>query len=708
MAIVPQARNTQSMRGLPSGGLQAADSGNAQMIARAGRQMGSALSRYADEEDRRLALLDEAAAKQIDLEWSAFERQQLFGDGEKPGYAASLGLDALNGRQPTEQAFEAKRKELIAKAKNPRQQMLVEQTLGARYESAVGRIGQHASRQAAVYEEQSAKLREADLIDRAIIAYGNDEEYGKITAALFAETMERSAKWGVEAQGAELRRVQTAIHNGVIDQMSNTSAVDAMRYLDLHRDQMDVRTAEKWRDVLEPEATRERGEFIADAVLGLGLGAEPGRVDFDRLWGIQVGAESNNRQFGKNGKPLESVIIRDGKRVEGAIGAAQVMRGTGPEAAKLAGLPWDENRWKTDKDYNLAIGKAYSQEMFRQFGNNPHVALAAYNAGPGKVREWIASIGDPRKGEISGAEWVARLPYKDTRDYVVKIMRDYGATGPKYAPRDEDMGAALARLDQMDLTPDERKAAEASITARAARNSQLLKEAEAKATERALTYVDQGKRPPPALLAALPRESRARVERELDALAKGEEVKSDPVEVAQLRVLAVTDPEKLAALDLATLRGKMAPDDIKQVAGWQAAALKQGGTSVSQKDMVDAAKPVLNSMDIITGDSQKAQRPKNAEKLDAFMRRMEGLVENHTRTTGKAPTSKELREFADYLGREVVVETGFFSDTKKRNYELNVATVPAADRQEIVEALRQQGIMRPTDAQITAVYLGAQ
>ncbi len=708
MAIVPQARNTQSMRGLPSGGLQAADSGNGQMIARAGRQLGSALSRYADEEDRRLALLDEAAAKQIDLEWSAFERQQLFGDGDKPGYAATLGLDALNGRQPTEQAFEAKRRELIAKAKNPRQQMLVEQTLGARYESAVGRIGQHASRQAAVYEEQAAKLREADLIDRAIIAYGNDEEYGKTTAALFAETMERSAKWGVEAQGAELRRVQTAIHNGIIDQMSNTSAVDAMRYLDLHRDQMDVRTAEKWRDVLEPEATRERGEFIADAVLGLGMGVEPGRVDFDRLWEIQVGAESSHRQFDDKGRPLESVIYKKGKRVEGAIGAAQVMRGTGPEAAKLAGLPWDENKWKTDKAYNLAIGKAYSREMFRLFGNNPHVALAAYNAGPTQTREWLSTIGDPRKGEISGAEWVARLPFKDTRDYVVKIMRDYGANGPKYAPRDEDMGAALARLDKMDLTPEERKAAEASITARAARNGQLLREAEAKATERAFTYVDQGRRPPPALLAALPREARVRVEKALEAAEKGEEVTSDPVEVARLRVMAVTKPEEFAAIDPATWRGKFSPADIKQMAGWQAAALKSGGTSVSQKDMVDAAKPVLNSMGVITGDSQKAQKASNAEKLDAFMRRMEGLVENHTRTTGKAPTTKELREFADYLGREVVVDPGFFRDTRKRNYELDIATVPAADRAEIVEALRQQGIVRPTDAQITAVYLGAQ
>ena len=697
MAIVPQARNTQSMRGLPGGGLQAADSGNAQMIARAGRQMGSALSRYADDEDRRLAMLDEAAAKQIDLEWSAFERQQLFGDGEKPGYAASLGLDALNGRQPTEQAFEAKRKELIAKAKNPRQQMLVEQTLGARYESAVGRIGQHASRQAAVYEEQSAKLREADLIDRAIIAYGNDEEYGKITAALFGETMERSAKWGIEAQGAELRRVQTAIHNGVIDQMSNTSAVDAMRYLDLHRDQMDVRTAEKWRDVLEPEATRERGEFIADAVLGLGLGVEPGRVDGATLFEAVKAQESGNRNYGRDGKPVTSPV--------GARYAAQTMPGT----AKDPGFGIRPAANDSPEEFNR-VGAEYLQAMLKRYGGNVHMALAAYNAGPGKVDEWVKSVGDPRKGEMSGAEWAARLPFKETRDYVPGVLRKMGAGGPKYAAREDDMGAALARLDKMDLTPDERKAAEASITARTSRNGQLLREAEAQATERALTYVDQGRRPPPALLAALPRESRARVERELDALAKGEEVKSDPVEVAQLRVLAVTDPKKLAALDLATLRGKMAPDDIKQVAGWQANAIKETRkpNTISQEEMADAARPVLNAMNIITGKSEAAQKPKNAEKLDGFMRRMEGLVENHTRTTGKAPTSKELREFADYLGREVVVEPGFFSDTKKRNYELNVATVPAADRQEIVEALRQQGIMRPTDAQITAVYLGAQ
>jgi len=83
--------------------------------------------------------------------------------------------------------------------------------------------------------------------------------------------------------------------------------------------------------------------------------------------------ESGNQQFESNGRPVES-----GK---GAIGAAQVMEDTGPEAAALAGLPWDRDRWLNDKDYNTALGRAYFLEQYRRFGSIDK-ALAAYNAGP--------------------------------------------------------------------------------------------------------------------------------------------------------------------------------------------------------------------------------------------------------------------------------------------------------------------------------------
>lgn len=106
----------------------------------------------------------------------------------------------------------------------------------------------------------------------------------------------------------------------------------------------------------------------------------------------------------------------------GAVGVAQVMPGTGPEAAKLAGLPWDPAKFKTDAAYNRALGQAYLAKQLKDFGSMDK-ALAAYNAGPGRVREALA------KGE---AGWLSRMP-AETRSYVPGIL---GAPEASAAPAD--------------------------------------------------------------------------------------------------------------------------------------------------------------------------------------------------------------------------------------------------------------------------------
>lgn len=91
----------------------------------------------------------------------------------------------------------------------------------------------------------------------------------------------------------------------------------------------------------------------------------------------QFNQESGNQQFDEAGNPLQSSA--------GAIGIAQVMPGTAPEAAQLAGLPWDEEAYYTDPAYNKLLGIAYMKEMLRRFDGDVELALAAYNAGPGAV-----------------------------------------------------------------------------------------------------------------------------------------------------------------------------------------------------------------------------------------------------------------------------------------------------------------------------------
>lgn len=121
-----------------------------------------------------------------------------------------------------------------------------------------------------------------------------------------------------------------------------------------------------------------------------------------------IGIESGGKQFDNNGKPLVSP--------KGAVGVAQVMPNTAPEAARLAGLPWDPQRYQNDPQYNMQLGRAYFQSLVQKYNGDEMKAAAAYNAGAGRVDAAIA------KG---GANWASQLP-QETQNYVANLARNGG------------------------------------------------------------------------------------------------------------------------------------------------------------------------------------------------------------------------------------------------------------------------------------------
>jgi hypothetical protein len=104
---------------------------------------------------------------------------------------------------------------------------------------------------------------------------------------------------------------------------------------------------------------------------------------------------------------------------KGAVGPGQVMPGTGPEAAKLAGLPWDPVRYRTDKAYNEAIGFAYFKHQVEQNGGDVYKGAAAYNAGPGRLQQAL------QQSQKTGQPWTAFLP-QETQNYIPKFMERMG------------------------------------------------------------------------------------------------------------------------------------------------------------------------------------------------------------------------------------------------------------------------------------------
>lgn len=132
-----------------------------------------------------------------------------------------------------------------------------------------------------------------------------------------------------------------------------------------------------------------------------------------QLFSAMIWQESGGNQYGKDGSPLVSP--------KGAVGVAQVMEDTGPEAARLAGVEWDRDKWLNDPRYNARLGQAYFGAQMKKYDNNPVLAVAAYNAGPGAVDSWIERFGDPRTGAISNEQFAAAIPYDETRNYVAKV-----------------------------------------------------------------------------------------------------------------------------------------------------------------------------------------------------------------------------------------------------------------------------------------------
>ncbi len=105
---------------------------------------------------------------------------------------------------------------------------------------------------------------------------------------------------------------------------------------------------------------------------------------------------------------------------KGAVGVAQVMPGTGPEAARLAGLPWDPQRYKNDANYNYQLGLAYYKKQVADNGGDVFKAMAAYNAGPGRLQQAI------NKSAETGQPYTAFLP-TETQQYIPKVLQRMGA-----------------------------------------------------------------------------------------------------------------------------------------------------------------------------------------------------------------------------------------------------------------------------------------
>ncbi len=85
---------------------------------------------------------------------------------------------------------------------------------------------------------------------------------------------------------------------------------------------------------------------------------------------------------------------------------------------------FDKKRLMRDSVYNVQLGSAELATVLEDYRGSYIMAFAAYNAGRGRVKEWVARYGDPRDPSVDPIDWVERIPFAETRNYVQRVMEN--------------------------------------------------------------------------------------------------------------------------------------------------------------------------------------------------------------------------------------------------------------------------------------------
>ena len=107
-----------------------------------------------------------------------------------------------------------------------------------------------------------------------------------------------------------------------------------------------------------------------------------------------------------------------------ALGLMQVTPAAGKHIAKRNGIAFDQKRLLNDPAYNVQLGAAELGDALESYRGSYILTFVGYNAGRGRVREWIGRYGDPRDPAIDPVDWVERIPFSETRNYVQRVLEN--------------------------------------------------------------------------------------------------------------------------------------------------------------------------------------------------------------------------------------------------------------------------------------------
>ena len=123
----------------------------------------------------------------------------------------------------------------------------------------------------------------------------------------------------------------------------------------------------------------------------------------------------------------------------GARGIMQLMPSSARHDAQIAGVSYRPDALIGDATYSMQLGMAELSGYLSDWGGSYILSAAAYNAGPGNVRKWIAQFGDPRDARTDPIDWIEQIPFSETRNYVQRVIENMEVYRNRLSGRDEPL-----------------------------------------------------------------------------------------------------------------------------------------------------------------------------------------------------------------------------------------------------------------------------
>lgn len=675
---VPQYEQRQIVQVRKPVGVAAAQSGMGQ-IARGLGDVGQMFDQWQ-------ADVDEADAKAADTAYSDRVRKALYEDGS--GYLYAQGGDALSRRKMAAETLQKDYDEIL-NGLSPKAREMAQASLESRRQSALTSVDRHAGGERITYLNGQADARVKSAIDDAIIDPAHIDRSLTIARNEVAETGARNG-WAPEQTAAKMAEAEGAIHGGIITRLANVDPVQALDYLNAHRDKMEARDVARLEGALLPEAKRARGRQIGRDLAQQSAGG----IDDSYYASIRTAESAGNDMA----RPIDP---KTGKLLSSAYGRYQFLdqtwRGLMQTRPDL-GLTEDGRGDPAQQERAIrAFTEANAKYLVRAGVAITNGTLyAAHFLGAGGAAKVLTAPMSAAVSEIVGPAVVRANGFLNgmtVADFMSWAEKKGGGSaampmGDFSAPSWDQVAVERPRIDPVTQIlnmedPDERAAAMQEYQLWNGQIAIQQKAAQDAAQQAAFALIESGGSVDNLTLdqkLQIGQAGMSSLRTYEGSVRKREPIQTDDELFVSLSKQAVTDPKGFAAADPLEWRNRLSDSDFK------AFVKKQADILTPEKAPKPDSATTISTINTVSSDLLKAagiddKKPAGAKRIVQMQSDLlRWAAQQQADNGGKAPTQAEIFQKAQTMLTPVVIDPpGMFNEREGLAFDLNLEGITPAD-----------------------------